>query len=54
MWNLKAVGPTGPSADHLVGPPTFPFCPVGYFLGPLVLGMGIDFWCVGFLLWWAI
>ena len=34
MWNLKVVGPMGWSADHPVGPLTFPFCHVGYFSWP--------------------
>ena len=45
-----AVGRPGWSADQLVGTPTFPFWPVGYFPGPLVIGTGVDFWCVDFLL----
>ena len=46
-----AVGRPGWSAGHPVGPPTFPFVPTGCALGPLVIGTGLGFWYVGFLLW---
>ena len=56
---LKLVGPTGRSADQPVGrPPSGPtdllLWFMGSFLGPLVIGTGIGFCYVGFLLWWAV
>ena len=51
---VKAVGPTGPSADWPVGPTDLLLARLGRGLGPLVNGMCLGLCHVGFLLWWAL
>ena len=48
------VGRPGWSADHPTGPTDLPFLRVGCSLGPLVIGLRLGLFIVGFLLWWAL
>ena len=54
VWAHGLVGRPGWSSDHPVGPTDLGLLQLGCVLGPHVIGAGLGFWYVGFLLWWAL
>ena len=53
-WPHWVAGRPPWSANGPVGPTDLGLLQLGCVLGPHVIGAGLGFWYVGFLLWWAL